>query len=158
MRVSGMATARLVDGMANGLGEAASLLQGMVKSPVSFSDPALHIGNAVVEGELPTCRTELAGVPNCAMELAFVGRSAGELLEALRDLDGPDDVHLAREIMEEIGQLVVQRCGDSIGASLPSLLMAGGKVDASEVLVLESLMHIPERRVSGMVSLTVRPH
>ena len=159
MRVSGMTAARLVDGFTHGLDMAAMTLQGMVKCPVVFTDPALEVRRtpeAVDESGVATCRADVPGLSCGAMQLAFVGLNAGQLLDALRDAGGSDDAGLAKEILEEIGLLLMDRCGESLSASLATVMTSLFPDQSGDELVFESQFSIPAREVSGQLSLTVR--
>lgn len=140
-----------------GLKDAAGTLQTMVKSPVRFTAPEQVVEAA--SRPAPTCQCQVAGPGALMLELEFIGRDADALLEALRDLGDIDEEVLRLEILQELGELILSRCGRSLAAALPTMQAVSAVIEPGAASwKLASEFSIPDRQVSGGVCLPVLTH
>lgn len=143
---SGLAVARIGEGLAQALAQAASALEDMVRVDVEFSRPAVSLprGRKWPE-ESVTALTLPMG------RLQVIGDSAGELAEILARELGEAPERVRQDVLSEIAEVIQAACLHRLGGdNWPQ-----NDAEPGPGVQLECCFRIPDRAVAGRVRLTL---
>lgn len=144
---SGLAVARIGDGLTQALAKAALALEDMVRADVEFSRPAVSLPRRG-RGWHEEPMTALALPMGC---LQVIGDSAGELAEVLARELGEAPERVRRDVLAEIADVIQTACQQGLGGDGWPV----GDAEPGPGVQLECCFRIPDRAVAGRVRLTL---